>query len=61
MVCQLNITLVIDVIAGPLTYLFFLSFSPGVFHTGLKIAHIVPVFKGGVPTKLVDYKTQDNN
>ena len=46
---------VID-IARPLAHIFNVSFSSGVFPDALKIARVVPVFKGGDHSKSVNYR-----
>ncbi len=47
---------VIDNIARPLAHIFNVSFSSRVFPDALKIARVVPVFKGGDRSKLVNYR-----
>ena len=51
---------VIDIIARPLAHIFNMSFSSGVFPNALKIARVVPVFKGGDHSKLVNYRPISN-
>jgi hypothetical protein len=47
---------VINEIAGPLSHIFNLSFLYGIFPASLKVARVVPIFKGGDPTKLINYR-----
>ena len=47
---------VIDIIARPLAHIFNVSFSSGAFPDTLKIARVVPIFKGGDHSKLVNYR-----
>jgi hypothetical protein len=47
---------VIDLIVQPLEYIINMSFVSGVFPNALKIAKVVPIFKGGDPSKLVNYR-----
>jgi hypothetical protein len=47
---------IIDVIAVPLTFIFNKSFHDGRFPKAFKIAKVVPLFKGGDPTELINYR-----
>ena len=43
-------------IVRPLTHIFNLSLTTGVFPTELKIAHVIPLFKGGDPHVFSNYR-----
>jgi hypothetical protein len=47
---------VIKQIVRPLLHIFNLSFKNGVFPKGLKVAKVVPIFKGGDLSQLVNYR-----
>ena len=47
---------VIDVLVLPLTYIINLSFASGVFPEKLKIAKVVPVYKGGDSSNLINFR-----
>jgi hypothetical protein len=47
---------VVDIVCNPLVYVFNLSFKTGCFPSALKIAKVVPIYKGGNQTLLVNYR-----
>ena len=48
---------IIDLIFHPLAYLFNLSFSNGIFPSYFKISKIVPLYKGGDTSKLINVRS----
>lgn len=47
---------VADVLSAPLAYIINLSFSTGIFPDKLKIARVCPIFKGGNPKHMTNYR-----